>query len=354
MPIETIGNFSVRKIAIMDEYENVDESLMPRLSDKDIDLIYQHMLLSRMLDDKLVKMQRQGRLGNLPTCTGQEAASLGVAFAIKKSDWLFPAYRENPALFFHGLPIKNILLYWMGHEAGNIVPENVNCYMMCLPIATHIPISAGFALGNKIKNKDSIVVSFFGDGATSEGDFHESLNFAGVFKLPIIFVCQNNQWAISTPINKQTASQSIAQKAIAYGIEGMQVDGNDIFSVIYASKIAVENARKFQPTLIECITYRQGAHTTADDPLRYISKEEHEIGKSKDPILRLKKYMQKKRIWNEDYESNVVKECEDKIKQAVDDAEKHKENPSEIFTHVYSEIPRLLEEQMKKIHPRRK
>lgn len=349
MPIETIGNFSVKKITIMDEHGSVDESLMPKLSDSDIHLLYYHMVLSRMLDDKLVKMQRQGRLGNLPTSTGQEAVSLGLAFAINKTDWIFPAYRENPGLFFHGLPIKNVLLYWMGHEASNIIPENVNSYMMCLPIATQMPVSVGFAFGSKLKGNNLVVVAFFGDGATSEGDFHEALNFAGVFKLPIIFVCQNNGWAISTPVSRQTASKSIAQKAIAYGFEGVQVDGNDIFSVIYAGKTAVKSARNFQPTLIECLSYRIDAHTTADDPGRYISKEELEKWKQKDPIARLKKYMEKKGLWDIGYESRVVKECEEKIKHAVEEAEKYKEDDAEIFRHVYSDIPWHLEEQMKKI-----
>lgn len=350
MPIETIGNFSVKKITVMDTNGAIDESLMPNLSHRDIDLLYRYMVLSRSFDDKCIKLQRQGRLGTYAPCTGQEAVALGTAFVLRDEDWLFPSYRENSALFLRGTPIKNMFLYWMGFEAGNKLPDNVNNFMMCLPIATHLPYAVGFAHGCKIKEKDCITMVYFGDGATSEGDFHEALNFAGVFKLPIVFVCQNNGWAISTPIEKQTASESIAQKAIAYGIDGVQADGNDIFAVIYTAEHAVKNARNFKPTLIECLTYRISPHTTADDPSKYSSKDELESWKAKDPIIRLQKYMTNKGIWNPEYESEVVKDCEEKIRNALEEAEQFKENPEEIFKHVFSDTPWYLVEQKANFH----
>ena len=353
MPIETIGNFSVKKISVMDMKGEVDSSLMPSLSMKEIDIIYRQMKLSRLFDEKCIKLQRQGRLGTYAPCIGQEASSLGTAFALKESDWLFPAYRENCALFFRGYPMENLLLFWMGFEAGNN-PGDSNSFPMCLPIATHLPYAVGFALGCKLKKMDCVSMVYFGDGATSEGDFHEAMNFAGVFKLPIIFVCQNNGWAISTPVEKQTASKSIAQKAIAYGFDGIQVDGNDIFAVICAGRIAVKNAREFKPTLIECLTYRVSPHTTADDPTKYSSKSVTDNWKEKDPIICLKIYMEKNGLFSEDYENSVIKDCEEIIRKAVELAEKFKDEPNNIFNYVYSELPWVLKEQMNILEEMRK
>ncbi len=349
MPIETIRNFSIRKISVLDKDSNIDASLMPKLSIDEIKLIYKFMLTSRVFDEKTLKMQRQGRLGTCVQCTGQEASSLGAAFALRKQDWIFPAYRENAAMFYRGVPMKNLLLFWMGFEEGNLMPLESNVFPMCMPIATHLLYAAGFAWGNKLKKKDIISAVFFGDGATSEGDFHEALNFASVYKLPIIFVCQNNHLAISTPIEKQTGSKTIAQKAIAYGIDGIQADGNDIFAVIKATQIAVENAKNFKPTLIECITYRIASHTTADDPTRYCKEEYVNSWKEKDPIELLKKYMMKQGIYSESFEMEIIERAEKDFNRDFEESEKFSVPSDEIFKYAYKEMPWNIREQLDEV-----
>src|SRR3989338_5880114 len=349
MPIETIRDFSIRKISVMDKDGNLDSALMPKLSHEEIKSLYKFMLISRVFDEKTVKMQRQGRMGTCVQCTGQEACSLGIAFALREQDWIFPAYRENAAMFFRNVPMKNLLLFWMGFEEGNLMPSESNVFPMCMPIATHLLYAAGFAWGNKLKKKDIISAVFFGDGATSEGDFHEALNFASVYKLPIIFICQNNHLAISTPLEKQTGSKTIAQKAIAYGIEGIQADGNDIFSVIKAGQIAVENAKNFKPTLIELITFRIASHTTADDPTRYCDDEHVNSWKEKDPIERLKKYMISQKIFSEDFEKEIIENAEKDFNRDFEESEKFSVSSDEIFKYTFKDMTWNIKEQLDEV-----
>ncbi len=318
------------------------------IDDKETLSLYQKMLFIRLADQKGLMLQRQGRFGTYAPIWGQEACQLGSTYILQKGDWVFPAFREIGATVMMGIPLKAFFLYWMGNEMGSRAPEGVNFLPVSIPVGTHIPQAVGTAWAAKIKGDKIVTLAFFGDGATSKGDFHEAMNFAGVFKTPTVFFCQNNQFAISVPRSKQTASKTIAQKAIAYGFEGIQVDGNDLFAVIAASKAAVEKARSGGgPTLIEGVTFRFGPHTTADDPTKYRTEGEIEPWKPKDPLIRLRLYLKGKKLWNEEVEQRMTEEAQKEIDQAVTDAEAHlKPNPEEMFKYVFAEMTPQLKEQM--------
>ena len=317
MSEKTIESISVKRLDILNESGEADSSLMPSLSDDRIRKMYGLLILSRIFDERALNLQREGRLGTYAPILGQEASQIGSACAIERSDWIFPSFREMGVHIAIGYPIHMLFQYWAGDERGLITPADLNIFPICIPVGTHIPHATGAAFAAKYKGDRTAVIAYFGDGGTSKGDFHEGFNMAGVFKLPVVFICQNNQWAISLPRERQSASKTLAQKACAYGFEGIQVDGNDIFAVYKATKDAVEKAKHGGgPTFIECFTYRMSHHTTADDATRYRKEDEVEAWKLKDPLLRLKLFMEKKGIWTEQYQ----KEVEDKSKTIVDNA----------------------------------
>lgn len=347
MAERTIESFQVKRIEILDEKGDADESLMPALSDSDIRRIYELLLLLRTFDDRALKLQREGRLGTYAPILGQEASQVGSAFALEKSDWIFPSYRESGVYIAIGYPIYMILQYWAGDERGLKTPDDLNILPISIPVGTQVLHAVGAAMAAKYRKEKTAAITYFGDGGTSTGDFHEGLNMAGVFKLPVIFICQNNQWAISMPRSKQSASKTLAQKAYGYGIEGLQVDGNDVFAVYKTTEYALQKARQGKgPTFIECITYRIADHTTADDATRYRSKEEVETWKAKDPMQRFKLFMEKKGLWTAQYQ----KEVEEKIKSMIDEAVKTLESieppqPREMFTYIYEKLtPRQIKQ----------
>lgn len=349
MPEKIIESINVRRLEILDETGNVDEQLMPSLSDDDIKRMYELLILSRTFDHRALNLQREGRLGTYASILGQEASQIGSAFALEKTDWVFPSFREMGVYITMGYPVYMLFQYWSGDERGVRTPDDLNIFPVCVPVGTQIPHASGAAMAIKYRGDKKAVAVYFGDGGTSEGDFHEGLNMAGVFRLPVVFICQNNQWAISVPREKQTASRTLAQKAYAYGFEGIQVDGNDIFAVYKATKNAMDKAKKGEgPTLIECVTYRMSDHTTADDAVRYRPKEEVEAWKAKDPVLRLRLFMEKKGLWDEDYQ----KEVEEKAGAAVDEAVKMEEaiehpDPEDMFTYTYEKPTARQQKQMK-------
>lgn len=349
MPEKIIESFTVKRLDILDERGNADESLMPSLTDDGIKRMYEVMVLARTFDQRALNLQREGRIGTYAPIQGQEASQIGSALALEKADWIFPSFRENGVYIAFGHPPHMILQYWSGDERGLITARDRNIFPVCIPVASHVPHAVGAAMAAKYRGDRIGVVAYFGDGGTSEGDFHEGLNFAGVFKLPVVFICQNNQWAISVPREKQTAAKTIAQKAYAYGFEGVQVDGNDIFAVYKATKDALNKAKQGNgPTLIECFTYRMLDHTTADDASRYRTKEEVEPWKEKDPILRLKLFMEKKGLWSEQYQEDV----EAKAKAAVDEAEKKAESiappdPRDMFTNTYEKLSQRQQKEIR-------
>ncbi|MDI6800528.1 MAG: pyruvate dehydrogenase (acetyl-transferring) E1 component subunit alpha [Thermodesulfovibrionales bacterium] len=347
MPERIIESFNVRYLSVLDEKGDADESLMPSLSDEDIKRIYELLILSRTFDHHALSLQREGRMGTYASILGQEASQIGSAYALEKSDWIFPSFREMGVYIAMGYPIDMLLQYWSGDERGMKTPDDLNIFSLSVPVGTQIPHAVGAAMAAKYKGDKIAVACYFGDGGTSKGDFHEGFNMAGVVKLPVVFICQNNQWAISVSRDKQTASKTLAQKAFAYGFEGVQVDGNDIFAVYKAAKEAVEKARSGGgPTFIECFTYRMSDHTTADDATRYRTKEDVETWAQKDPILRLRLFMERKGLWTEQYE----KEVEENAKAVVDEAVKNEEaierpDPKDMFRYTYETLmPRQIRE----------
>ncbi|HKN18916.1 MAG TPA: pyruvate dehydrogenase (acetyl-transferring) E1 component subunit alpha [Dissulfurispiraceae bacterium] len=349
MSEKTMESISVKRLEILDESGEADSSLMPSLSNDRTKKMYELLMLSRIFDERALNLQREGRLGTYAPILGQEASQIGSACALERSDWIFPSFREMGVHIAIGYPIHMLFQYWAGDERGLITPTDLNIFPICIPVGTHIPHATGAAFAAKLKGDRTAVVAYFGDGGTSKGDFHEGLNMAGVFKLPVVFICQNNQWAISMPRERQSASKTLAQKACAYGFQGIQVDGNDIFAVYKATKDAVEKAKRGEgPTFIECFTYRMSHHTTADDATRYRKEEELEAWKPKDPILRLKLFMEKKGIWTEQYQ----KEVEDKSKTIVDNAVKTAESitpsqPGDILAYTCEKLSPRQTKQMK-------
>jgi len=349
MPEKIIESFNVKRLDILDENGNADESLMPSLTDDEIRKMYEVMVLARTFDQRALDLQREGRIGTYAPIRGQEASQVGSALALEKTDWIFPSFRENGVYLAVGHPLHMILQYWGGDERGLAIARDLNIFPVSIPVASHIPHAVGAAMAAKYRGDRIAAVAYFGDGGTSEGDFHEGLNFAGVFRLPVIFICQNNQWAISLPREKQTAARTIAQKAYAYGFEGIQVDGNDFFAVYKATKDALRKAKQGDgPTLIECFTYRMADHTTADDASRYRTKEEVAAWGKKDPILRLKLFMEKKGFWTEQYQ----KEVETKAKAAVDEAEKKADaiappDPRDMFTNTYEKLSQRQQKEIR-------
>lgn len=328
-----------------------DGTLQPGLKipidDKETLALYQKMVFIRLTDQRGLLLQRQGRFGTYAPIWGQEACQVGSGYVLQKGDWVFPAFREIGITLMMGIALKNFMLYWMGNEMGSRAPEGINMMPVSIPVGTHIPHAVGTAWAAKLKGDRIVTVAYFGDGATSKGDFHEALNFAGVFKTPTVFFCQNNQFAISVPRSRQTASATIAQKAIAYGFDGIQVDGNDLFAVITATKEAVNKARSGGgPTLIEGVTFRFGPHTTADDPTKYRTEKEIDPWKPLDPLVRLRFYIKGKGLWNEEFEQRITEEAQKEIDQAVKDAEAAPPpTPDEIFTSVFAVMTPQLKEQ---------
>ncbi len=343
-----IEKFSIEHLQILDENGNCDDELRPLLNDKEIQRLYEWMILARTLDERAFKLQREGRLRTYPSLLGQEAVQVGSAFALEQSDWTFPSYREAGASIVRGFPLRMIYQYWAGDERGSWTPQNQNNFPITIPVGTHIPIAVGAAWAAKAKGDPIAVLVYFGDGATSKGDFHEGLNFAGVFSLPVVFLCQNNQWAISVPLSRQTAAQTLAQKAIAYGFAGIQVDGNDVLAVYQTTKEALERARSGKgPTLIECVTYRMGDHTTADDATRYRTQGEVEQWRKKDPIERFRKYMEKRGLWDKPYGQKILTEAKEQVDTAVKEHESiPPPDPRDIFRYTFQDLSHDLTKQM--------
>ncbi len=351
MAIKTTAEFKIQYFQILDEHGNIDANLEPKLSDEKLKEMYRLMVLSRAFDRKAMKLQRQGRMFTYIPVEGQEACQIGAIAALEKEDWMVPAFRETAAYIAKGMPLKTLALYWMGNEYGNAVPKEVRAFPVSIPVGTQMLHAVGIGWGAKLRGKKDVALTFFGDGATSEGDFYEAINFAGVFKTNTVFICQNNGWAISVPREKQTAAETLAQKGIAAGIPAIQVDGMDILAVYEATRAAVEKARKGEgPTLIECLTYRIGPHSTSDDPKKYRSEEETEKWKSRDSVERFKGYLKKKGIWSEAWELALQKETDEAIDAAVKAAEADNSPKIEdMFKYVYAKIPLSLQGQLKEL-----
>jgi pyruvate dehydrogenase E1 component alpha subunit len=343
-----------KRLQILKENGSVNKKLEPDLDEDTLLRAYRTMVLAREADDKAIKLQRQGRLGAYPSNLGQEASALGPAMALGEQDWLVFAFREMAGITWKGVPLWRQYLYWMGNEEGNSFPVGVRVTPTSIPVGSQIVHAVGISYASKLRGEKSVAMAYFGDGGSSEGDFHEGLNIAGVLKTPTIFVCHNNQYAISLKRSRQTASPTIAQKAAAYGFGGIQVDGNDLLALYVAASDAVDRAREGGgPTLIESFTYRRGDHTTSDDATRYRPEEEVREWEKKDPVARFRRYLEKKGIWDDEKEGALWKDVGEEVERCVAKAESyHKPAIEDIFRHTYSEMPPELEEQMKCLRQR--
>lgn len=324
--------------------------------------VYRDVVRARAFDERALALQRRGWMSSWPPYKGQEGSQVGAAAALGEDDWLFPTYRSNAMQVARDVPISDILLFRRGrpeYASGHDVPN----FPQAVPIATQIPHAAGAAMAMKYEGErneatrtsedessgsdDGAALCYFGDGATSEGDFHEGLNFAGVFDAPVVFFCENNEWAISLPRHKQTAADSIAQKAEAYGFEGVQVDGNDPLAVRETVAEALESAREGNPVLVESLTYRQGAHTTSDDPSQYEeTRQDLPDWRTADPLDRYEEYLGEQGVLDEEFVSEVEAEADDELDEAVERAESVEEaDPHDVFDRVYADVPPRLREQ---------
>jgi pyruvate dehydrogenase E1 component subunit alpha len=342
--------FAIEHLSILDSDGNLDTTLEPDLSPDDLRRLFRAMLLGRRLDERMLRLQRQGRIGTFAPIKGQEASQIGSVFTLRPTDWTVPSFRETAAMLWRGWPIEKLLLFFAGYLEGGQPAPGQNDLPITIPVATQLPHAVGLAYAAQYRGDDVVVMAYCGDGATSEGDFHEALNFAGVWHVPVVFVVQNNQWAISVPLKKQTHSRTLAQKALAYGFPGIQVDGNDVLAVYAASREAVNRARAGGgPTLIECVTYRLGVHTTADDPTKYRSDEEVKEWERKDPLTRFSAYLEKKNLMEEHLEEQVDAE----IARAVQAFEASPPpDPLTMFAHAYGEMPPHLERERTEMQER--
>lgn len=343
-----IASFAVTYHQYLNENSQPTQTLPPFAADPAILLnLYRTMVLTRAFDTKAVALQRTGKLGTFAATTGQEAVTVALGSVMKKDDVLCPAYREYGAQLQRGIKMSEILAFWGGDERGNNYADNAEDFPICVPIATQCLHAAGVAAAFKYRKQPRVAVSVCGDGATSQGDFYEAMNLAGDWKLPILFLVNNNQWAISVPRKIQTGAETLAQKAIAGGFSGIQVDGNDVIALRQVIDEALTKARNGEgPTLIEAITYRLCDHTTADDANRYRSKQDLEQGWKREPVARLRTYMINNGMWSQPQEEKLLEECSQQVEAAVKEyLSIPPPLPEDMFDYHYANFPDALLEQ---------
>jgi pyruvate dehydrogenase E1 component alpha subunit len=342
-------------VALRDD-GSVDPGLDPGLDGETLLFLYKKMVFLRALDEKALKLQRAGRIGFYIGATGQEAAEIGSGFALKEGDWVFPSYRDQGVALLHGYPLSSLIAQLFGNSSdvtkGRQMPNHwcdrtARVVSVSSPVATQLSQSVGAAYAARLRGEKIAVIAYFGDGSSSTGEFHAGMNFAGVFRTPNVFFCSNNQYAISLPFEKQTASGSVAVKAGAYGFPGVRVDGNDLLAVVRVTRDALDRARAGEgPTLIEALTYRMGAHSTSDDPTRYRPAEEVEAWRRKDPILRFAAFLKRRGLLDESAETAAMEEAREEVQRAVAVCEAAPPVPPEsLVEDVYAEMPWHLKEQ---------
>lgn len=344
----TVAQFEITFTQLVNEQGELVSALPSFAQDHSaLKRLYEVMVLTRTFDKKAIALQRTGKMGTYAPINGQEAISTAIGHAMKPEDVFVPYYRDYAAQIQRGVKMSEILAYWGGDERGSDFACNSKDLPICVPIASQCLHATGVAFAFKYRKQPSVAVVCIGEGGTSEGDFYEAINVAGTWNLPVVFVVNNNQWAISVPRDKQTATQTIAQKAIAAGFTGQQVDGNDVIACRQVIGEAIEKARRGEgPTLIEAITYRLCDHTTADDATRYQPSNEVETAKPKEPIARLKHFLMEQNIWTADDEEELVMSCSAQVEGAVNEYLNKEPQPiSSIFDYHYAELPEYLIEQ---------
>jgi pyruvate dehydrogenase E1 component alpha subunit len=340
-----------KRLGFLDPHGNLvlNDDEVPIPGDEELIEAYRLMILARQADDWAVNLNRQGRMPTYPPSRGQEASSVGAVLALKREDWLVPSFRELGGLLARRIPLAQFYLYWYGNENGSHLPiEQYRTLPLCVPVGTQTLHAVGLGYAEKLKESENAVLCFLGDGAVAVGDTHEAWNLAAVWGVGVVFFVQNNQWAISVPVSRQTGSKTLAEKAFAYGFEGVQVDGNDLFAVYGSVKKSLQKARAgLGPTLIESYTYRMGAHTTSDDPSRYRNSEEVAEWEAKDPILRLERYLYRRNLLTEGAKKQIKNECFEEVKEAFETTEAYPEPTlEETFCHSYASMPEILTQQM--------
>jgi pyruvate dehydrogenase E1 component alpha subunit len=334
----------------------LDEQHDPRLSAEEQQAIYRYMVETRLLDERFIGLQRQGRIAFHVGSLGEEATIIGAASALRQSDWIFSCYREFGAALMRGLPLQKLMDNVFGNQndtvKGRQMPQHYTCRAVgwasvSSPVGTQITHAVGYAWAAKLDRVDAVSLCYFGDGATSAVDFHSAMNFAGVFRIPCVFLCRNNGWAISTPTDRQTASRTFAEKAHGYGVPGIRVDGNDVLAVVGVTRRAVARAAAgLGPTLIEAVTYRMGGHTTSDDPNRYRGVEDMEPWRQIDPIQRFREYLVARNLWDDERQQSLIEDIERRCRDAVANAESAPPPALEsMFDDVYAKLPWHLVEQ---------
>lgn len=347
---------SANMLQILKPNGEVDRKLEPHLTNEELSTMYRHMVLVRRLSEKLLLLQRQGRIGFCVDSSGHEACQIGSAFALSPNDWIYPYYRDSGMCLVKGLSLKELMDHTLTNQEDVCQGRQLNVHWASKEhnivsssscVASRLPHAVGTAYAMKYKNQNQVCLTSLGDGATSQGEFHSAMNFAGVWRVPVIFLVENNQYAISLPLRYQTASQNIAIKAEAYGFEGLQVDGNDVLATYKATKTAVEKARSGGgPTLIEAVTYRMGGHSSSDDPSRYRNKDELDYWKSRDPITRFRNYLLNNGVIGEDDPEKIARSVEEELTLAIRASERiPKPALSTLFADVYSDIPWHIKEE---------
>ena len=321
------------------------------LKDEDLRQLYRHMVVARRVDKEAINLQRQGQLGVYASCSGQEGAQVGSAYALSDQDWVFPSYREVAAGVVRGIDPAALLHLYRGTWLSDHDPHRYRFGLMAIPIGTQTLHATGFAMGAKLDGKPIVTIVYFGDGATSEGDPHEAFNFAAVFQAPVVFFCQNNQWAISVPFSKQSKAPSLAHKAVGYGMPGFRCDGNDVLAAYAVTKKAVEQARAGGgPAFIEAMTYRMEAHTTSDDPTRYRTKEELDHWATFDPIARMESFLRSRDLFDDDFRNAIEEEAQAASAHVrAEIYEAPHGDPLELFEHVYVDPPAHFERQREQL-----
>jgi pyruvate dehydrogenase E1 component alpha subunit len=344
----TIASFSISHTSYIDEKSQRIQPLPAFASDPStLVALYRSMVLTRVFDNRAISLQRTGKLGTFASSLGQEAVGVGVASAMQAGDVLLPYYRDHGAQFLRGVSMRESLLYWGGDERGSAFAHAKRDFPNCVPIGTQIGHATGVAYAMKLRRRPEAAVCLLGDGCTSKGDFYEGMNIAGAAKLPLLFVVSNNQWAISVPRQAQTAAQTLAQKAIAAGIEGVQVDGNDVVAVHDAALKALEKARSGGgPSVIEALTYRLGDHTTADDASRYRDADELKNRWHIEPIGRLRTYLVAEGLWDKDREERLLQDCIEQVNREVE-AYLAASPPAtgDMFDYTFAELPEAMKAQ---------
>jgi len=328
---------------VMPELRSVlDGDTVPSgLAEGDLLELYRRLVLLRTYDERSVVYHRQGRIGTYAIFWNHEAIQVGATYPLRGEDWIFPSYRESAIGLVRGMPVETVLQWWRGHPSGWWNPADWNVASICVPIGTHVPHAAGLAWGKKLRGEDAVAMAFFGDGATSEGAFHEGVNLAAVTGAPAVFVCNNNHWAISTPLEAQTRADSLADKAVGYGIPGVRVDGLDVLAVYDAAREAVERARAGDgPTLIEAVHYRAAPHATADDPSAYIDQARVAEARARECVGRYERFLERQGLLSEELVESTRREAEDAMRAGIAAAEAEPPpDPSLLFEHAYADPP---------------